>query len=47
MITPTEGQEDKLCDVLLSELGIGQATPKQTGKELKPSDNIQDMCDYG
>mgnify|MGYP006099170781 CR=1 FL=1 len=36
----TEGQHEKLCDILLSELGIGQAKVKQTVKEVKPSDNI-------
>ena len=47
MISLSEGQQDKLCDILLLELGIGQAKAKQTGKEVKPSDNIQDKCDYG
>ncbi len=36
----TSQDDDQLCDVLLSELGVSKCKVKQTGKEIKPSDNI-------
>jgi hypothetical protein len=39
MIKSSE-EDEQLCDILLSELGIEKSKPKKTGKEIKPSDNI-------
>jgi len=40
MIAPEEGQEDKLCDILLKELGVKEPKAKKTGCEVKPSDSV-------